>query len=359
MTILLCCRQAALLNQGPTGVGHQELRRLPRHQAGRRERLQLEPTAGQQQERRGLLQTGARHLTRLHGCTGAGRFRRHERCRGALRRRSAQDQPQLPCWSSHRPLGASRLFPKVRHILVLRFVDGVLPWLGETRRAFFGFATRRPLDVTGRNWHPIMSSTKGTAPAENARLPPTSCGNDLEDTASFFSDPAIHRLPVFRRLEAGPPSTTSRSRQQSGRPPSRAPGSLIFTRGAPSVFRRPRAPVTSADRLCGGRCDGVTCMISTASVADAPCLKVDGGDDGGDDYGGEKDVGGPSPPDLSGLPVLDRLCPFHHVTPLWLVPRPFIVCRTCAVSSVSWTNWSLSPLSFSSSINLTHASVFS
>ena len=179
-----------------------------------------------------------------------------------------------------------------------------------------------------------LSSIKGTSMEPTTRPPPTSCVTDLEDsTANLALSSALHRLPVFRNLEAGSsnctPSGRGTSTKRNGqrRSPSkghghsteRVPGTLIFTRGAPSVLRR-RAPPTP-NTLCGGRCDGVTCMISTATVADAPCLKVDE----------DKDVGGAIPPDLSGLPILDRLCPFHHVTSMWLVPQHSILCLSCVL----------------------------
>ena len=63
-------------------------------------------------------------------------------------------------------------------------------------------------------------------------------------------------------------------------------------------------------RLCRGQCDGVTCMISTASVSSAPCLRMD---EFREDHVPRID------PDLPAHPIVDQFCPFHHLTSKWLV----------------------------------------
>ena len=151
---------------------------------------------------------------------------------------------------------------------------------------------------------------------------------DLEDAANSDNNGTVawarNRLPVFRNLKdesssiqsrIGRGSTARRTIRVSSVKPStcnsveRPPSvpSVLHEESSNSVNRR----LMSTDRyLCGGNCDGVTCIVLTASVNDAPCLKAEAV---------KEDGGGIRLPDLSGLPILDRLCPFHHHNSRWLV----------------------------------------
>lgn len=160
-------------------------------------------------------------------------------------------------------------------------------------------------------------------------LPPTpSRVIDLEDTVDKNGTVNYYqnRLPVFRNLKDESSSSSIQSRNghdstalhKKLRVPSVQPGSSVEQLpSVPSIFideksfSVTRKRVSSNRYVCGGNCDGVTC-ISTASCAnDAPCLKAEAI---------KKDKGEIRMPDLSGLPsILHRLCPFHHHISRWLV----------------------------------------
>ncbi len=175
----------------------------------------------------------------------------------------------------------------------------------------------------------VTFSAKGTAAPTDFGSSPTLRAHviDLEDTpdyASWVSDAARHRLPVFLNLK----DDSSNIHPISGR------GTPHRTREMPSFLKIPgrtveqppavtkhlskamessvpRRRVSPVRALCGGQCDGVTCMLSTTSVIESPCLRVEE----------IKENLGRASLDLSGTSILDRICPFHHIPSLWLVPR--------------------------------------
>lgn len=181
----------------------------------------------------------------------------------------------------------------------------------------------------------VTFSAKDTAAATDFGCPPTQRVLDLEDTpayGSLMSHAARHRLPVFVNLKVDSSNTndtiggwgtphwtgemanrTSKSCHSIEQPPA-------FTRSVnkgsgSSVLRRRVSPIRT---MCGHHCDGVTCLLSAASVIEAPCLKVE-----------ETKKNLDKCLSLSGIPIpdrlcqtlTDRLCPFHHIPSLWLVPR--------------------------------------
>ena len=160
--------------------------------------------------------------------------------------------------------------------------------------------------------------------------PPTSSRViDLEDTADNNGANNYYRsrLPVFRNLKDESSSIQSRNGRDSTalRTKIRVPSALPPTTSS-SVERLPSVPssfidvdsfsvtrkrVSSNRYMCGGNCDGVTCISTASSFNDAPCLKAEAIKEDGCEL---------RMPDLSGLPsILDRLCPFHHHTSRWLV----------------------------------------
>lgn len=181
----------------------------------------------------------------------------------------------------------------------------------------------------------VTFSAKDTAAATDFGCPPTQRVLDLEDTpayGSLMSHAARHRLPVFVNLKVDSSNTndtiggrgtphwtgemanrTTKSCHSIEQPPA-------FTRSVnkgsgSSVLRRRVSPIRT---MCGHHCDGVTCLLSAASVIEAPCLKVE-----------ETKKNLDKCLSLSGIPIpdrlcqtlTDRLCPFHHIPSLWLVPR--------------------------------------
>lgn len=150
---------------------------------------------------------------------------------------------------------------------------------------------------------------------------------ELEDTAASFnsleSHAARHRLPVFRNMK----NDSTNAHPSSGRgTPHRTREIVPFSKISCHTVKQPsdltrnlkelessvlRRRVSPIRTTCGGQCDGVTCMLSTANVIEAPCLKVEEI---------KEHLGGASL-DLPTIPIMDQLCPFHHNPSLWLVPR--------------------------------------
>ena len=182
----------------------------------------------------------------------------------------------------------------------------------------------------------VTFSAKGTAAPTDFGSPPTLRAHviDLEDTTTDYtrvSEAARHRLPVFLNLKddssnAHPISgrgTPHRTREMLRfskipghsveQPPDFFTTGKILSEGTESSV--PRRRVSPIRTMCGGQCDGVTCMLSTTSVIESPCLKVEEI---------KENLGKPSL-NLSGIPILDRVCPFHHIPSLWLVPHCFVL----------------------------------
>jgi hypothetical protein len=157
---------------------------------------------------------------------------------------------------------------------------------------------------------------------------------DLEDTsayASLMSHAARHRLPVFLNLKddssntntigvRGTPHWTGEMESCSKKSCDSIGQPTAVTRGVNKglesiVLRRRVSPIRT---MCGSHCDGVTCLLSVASVNEAPCLKVEEIKENLDKC---LSFSGIPIPDRLCQTVTDRLCPFHHIPSLWLVPR--------------------------------------
>lgn len=138
-----------------------------------------------------------------------------------------------------------------------------------------------------------------------------------------FSSPKVathtarHRLPVFLTMRedvdksapAGGRSDTVASENHSSQSlEPTIPMSSVLNPYPRTRTHGTRSPTIEA--MCGGVCDGVTCMLATSKVSDAPCLRTKGHSDGG--CAGDTSS-------MSSLPDSDELCPFHHIPSMWLV----------------------------------------
>ena len=180
----------------------------------------------------------------------------------------------------------------------------------------------------------VTFSAKDTAATTDFGCPPTRRVLDLEDTpayASLMSHAARHRLPVFLNLK----DDSSNTNTIGGRDTPNWTGEMescskkfchsieqptAVTRSVnegleSSVIRRRVSPIRT---MCGSHCDGVTCLLSAASVVEAPCLKVEEIKENLDKC---LSLSGIPIPDRLCQTLTDRLCPFHHIPSLWLVPR--------------------------------------
>lgn len=175
----------------------------------------------------------------------------------------------------------------------------------------------------------VTFSAKGTAATTDVGSPPTHQVIDLEDTSAIYSssmcDTARHRLPVFLKLkDESPIDHPISGRGTSHRTFEMQSFSQKICRTVeqldPAVTRIlneemkssvPRRRVSPTRTSCRGQCDGVTCMLSTANVIEAPCLRIEG----------IKENLGRANLVHSRNPVVDQLCPYHRIPSVWLVPR--------------------------------------
>jgi len=190
----------------------------------------------------------------------------------------------------------------------------------------------------------IIFSAKGTAPVTTFRgLPLTSRMIELEGATVMANvspnQPAIaarHRLPVFVNLKKDVDHRTLQAKTRreddlqsrntcviikSSESMEKAVNSKL-SREPLTSFPRTKSASLSTPALCGGNCDGVTCMIATDIIDESPCVKV---------VQAKGDVSGKDPPDISGLPIMDRLCPFHNQSSMWSVPLCSYTSFTCFV----------------------------
>ena len=144
-------------------------------------------------------------------------------------------------------------------------------------------------------------------------------GDRCFSSPKVASHTARHRLPVFLTMS----EDVDKSAPASGGRLSDTVASVIHSSHSleptlpmssvlnPYPRTRPLGACSPAiESMCGGICDGVTCMLTTTKVSDAPCLRTKGHSDGGC-------AGGTS--SMSCLPDSDELCPFHHIPSMWLV----------------------------------------
>ena len=177
----------------------------------------------------------------------------------------------------------------------------------------------------------ISSTSKSTASSSSYSSSSSSSSSsvllrplvDLEDTTGGLPAATAarpHRLPVFVNLQHDTPlpspsfaSAPATSELASGRRTSPAKRTSRARSRLDAAATSTTVSGTAGffpARLCRGQCDGVTCMISTVSVSRAPCLRLD-------EF--REDPMTRIDPDVPTHPIVDQLCPFHHLTSKWLV----------------------------------------
>lgn len=173
----------------------------------------------------------------------------------------------------------------------------------------------------------VTFSPKGTAATRDYGPPSSPQVIGLEDSSTSHTskqcDGTRHRLPVFLSLNDGSSNSNSYTgggspfriprEKQRPRLSSKAIEQLstigrILTEETNSDIERRR--VSSIQTLCGGKCNGVTCMIST-SITETPCLKFEE----------PKPKLGDANLDQWQISNLGQDCPYHHLPFMWLVPR--------------------------------------
>lgn len=142
-------------------------------------------------------------------------------------------------------------------------------------------------------------------------------GDRSFNSSKVATHAARHRLPIFLTLreDADKPvpvfgqKNTISPENDSSQTLERIPMSSVLNNPCQRTQPTHGTRSSAIEAMCGGVCDGVTCMLSTSRVSDAPCLRFKQHSDGL--------CGGT--PTMPNLPNSDELCPFHHIPSMWLV----------------------------------------